>query len=127
MLLIGHRLVPFEPLYPIETADEIVLTPAGSTVLFEYSPDLIWHCQENRISFALHVSAATEAIIGNGAGAHLLIASSHLVPELQELAEHYLFDAKIALMIDSEEGIALAALKRVDAAILPEGIVTWKS
>lgn len=127
MLLIGHRLAPFAPLYPIDTVDEIVLTPAGSTVLFEYSPDLIWHCQENRVSFALHVSSITEAIVGNSAGARLLIASSHLIPEIQELAEHYLFDAKIALMIDGEEGIALAALKRVDAAILPEGIVTWKS
>lgn len=127
MLLIGHPLVPFQPLYPIDTVDEIALTPPNSTVLFEYAPDLIWHCQENSVPFALHVSSLTEGIIGNGAGAALLIASSHLIGELQELAEHYLFDAKVALMIDEESAIAQCAQKKIDAVILPEGIVSWKS
>lgn len=126
MLLIGHKLIPFSPLYPIEAVDEIAQTPSGSTVLFEYHPELIWHCRENNISFALHVSNVTEAIIGNGAGAKLLIASMHLAIELQKLAEQYLFDAKIAVMSDEESAIAETAKHGIDALILPEGIVSWK-
>lgn len=127
MLLIGHHLIPFSPLYPIDSLDEITLTPRGSNMLFEYNPELIWHCRENEISFALHVSSVTEAIIGNGAGAKLLVASTPLATELQKLAEYYLFDAKIAVMIDDESLIPEMAKHGIDALILPEGIVSWKS
>jgi hypothetical protein len=126
MLLIGHKLIPFSPLYPIESVDEIAQTPPSSTVLFEYNPELIWHCRENSISFALHVSNVTEAVIGNGANAKLLIASMHLAIELQKLAEHYLFDSKIAVMADEEEAITDVAKHGIDALILPEGIISWK-
>lgn len=126
MILIGHKLIPFSPLYPIESADEIIQTPTGSTVLFEYNPELIWHCRENEISFALHVSNTTEAIIGNGSGARLLIGSMHLAIELQKLAEQYLFDSKIAVMADEEAAIADVAKHGIDALILPEGIISWK-
>lgn len=127
MLLIGHQLIPFSPLYPIDSLDEITLTPRDSIVLFEYNPDLIWHCRENEISFALHVSNTTEGIIGNGAGAKILIASMSLAIELQKLAEHYLFDAKVAVMADEESAISEVAKHGIDALLLPEGIISWKS
>ena len=122
MQLIGHPLVPTQPLYEIKKVCTIKETPSNAVLLFAYDEDLIIHCQQNKLSFALHVTSIQEAIVGNGAGASILIASYEKAQELQALADHYLFDAKIAVCLPDDQAIEDATKLGVDMAILPQGI-----
>ena len=123
MQLIGHNLVPFTPLYKIESIEDISKTPSQSTVIIHFEEELIKHCQENGVPFALHVDTITQAIIGNAAGAMMLIANNKNAKEIQSLADHYLFDAKIALIVSDEKALQESVKLGIDTAILPKGIV----
>ena len=122
MQLIGHPLVPYKPLYEIQSIEAVATTPPNSLLLIPFKKEHILHCQQNQLSFALHVKTLKEAIIGNGAGASCLIVPYKMAKKMQALADHYLFDAKICLRIKDENAIEEAASLGVDIAILPEGI-----
>lgn len=122
MQLIGHSLVPYKPLFEVASIEGIALTPPNAMVLIPFKKELIMHCQNNDLAFALHVKSLKESIIANGAGASCLIIPYKMAKKIQSLADHYLFDAKIALRIKDENAIEEAASLGVDIAILPDGI-----
>lgn len=123
MQLLGHPLIPYKNLKSISSKEEINEAQKESILLFEYEPELIRYAKELDKEFALHVFNQREAIIGNGVGASILICSLNLAQLVQNLAEYYLFDAKVAILINSEEEIDQAIDKKVDMAILPEAIL----
>lgn len=124
MQLIGHALAPYKPLFEVESIEAISSTPPNSMLLIPFKKELILHCQENDLLFALHVKSIKDSIIGNAAGASCLLVPYKMAKEIQALADHYLFDAKIALRLKDENAIEEAVTLGVDIAILPDGICT---
>lgn len=122
MQLLGHPLIPYTQLKSISSIDEMEERD-DTILLFEYEPKLINYANTFKRDFALHIFNQTEAIIGNGAGANILICSSKIATSIQELAEYYLFDAKVAILINKEDEISIAIDKKVDMAILPDAIL----
>lgn len=123
MEIYGHELIDYDPLYLVQNKDEIDDKNGKYLLFFEYNPMLIKYCQDKKLQFALHVFNPIEAVIGNCVGAKLLICPKKIAFEVQELAEFYLFDSKIAILINSEDEIADAIEKKVDVAILPGAIL----
>ncbi len=123
MQIYGHELISFDFLYSVGSEEEIDEVENDGLLFFEYCPKLIRYAKEKNRNFALHVFNETEAIIGNLVGAKLLICPHSIACKIQELAEYYLFDSKVAILINSEDEIALAIEKKVDVAILPEAIL----
>ena len=125
MIIIGHKLIPFIPFSKIQSVDDILQSPKSTILLFEYNEELIWHCQQNSLPFALHVDCVNQALIANGIKAKYIICNENLVSKVQELAEHYLFDSHVGVHVESEEDMYIWAEKRIDAVILPSGVLQW--
>lgn len=123
MQIYGHELIDFEYLYSVQNEAEIDEVDEECLLFFEYEPKLIKYCKDKKRQFSLHVFNETEAVIGNGAGAKLLVCPKKIASQVQNLAEYYLFDAKVGILVNGEEEIALALEKRVDVAILPGAIL----
>ncbi|MDR1460415.1 MAG: hypothetical protein LBI78_02080 [Campylobacteraceae bacterium] len=125
MIIIGHDLVAFKPFYKIKNSDEIAKTPSNSIVAFEFenSKDIIRFCQKNGVNFAVEAKTTKEALLSNAAGASYIITNSKkAAKQIQNLAEQYLFDAKILLKIKDENEMEEVAKDGIDGVLLPQGV-----
>lgn len=124
MIIIGHSLIPFKPLTKVTKIEDIKKTEPNCTILIDFSDkDLIQYSIAQDISLALHVKSLKEACIANALGAKFILVDANLAPNVQNIATEYLFDAKILIQIEDEDGIEQAAKYFVDGVVLKKGIV----
>lgn len=130
MLLFGHPYVPSEPFYHIDSIEALRHTPSNSVVALFFTPenlDIIEHLRLNRVRFALHVETATDAVIAENMGASYLIVLPKQGTEIQKVAEHYLFDAKVLGYIDTVKDLENLIEIRLDGAIFSDAIIKINS
>jgi hypothetical protein len=130
MLLFGHPCVPSQPFYHIDSIEALHHTPANSVVTLYFTAenlDIIEHLRQNDIRFALHVETAVDAVIGENLGADYLIVLPKYGSEIQKVAEHYLFDAKILGYIDTTKNLNDLIEMRIDGAIFSDAIIKINS
>jgi hypothetical protein len=135
MIVIGHRfipsfLVPHGSFYHIANTDALENTPPNSSVLVEFSDDnleTIVYLKENSVEFCLKVQNITEIIYASNLGASYILVDSDIAKSAQDLANNYLFDAKILVMIEDDEEIEEMALLGIDGVIYSEAIVKINS
>lgn len=130
MLLFGHRFIKSENFYHISDIDAIVHTPNRATLYLEFSEknlDIIEHLQNNAIAFALRVESIEELVYASALFAKYIILTQAMAKTAQSIAESYLFDAKILVLIDKEVEIEEVALLGIDGAIFPNAIVKINS
>lgn len=126
MLLFGHPYVPSQPFYHIDAIEAIRHTPANSVVALYFAPenlDILEYLRQNGIRFALHITTATEAVIAENLGASYFIVLPKDAQEIQKVAEHYLFDAKVLGYIEEMEDLEDLIELRLDGAIFAEAII----
>ena len=119
MKILGDELIKFEPLFLCKSEDEISNSRQN---LFKFDRNLIKRALEAGASFSIIANDINEAIIANAAGAKFIIADITLAKDLAEVAQNYLFDALIAVLIESEASLFELAKFEIDAAILPNAI-----
>ena len=119
MKILGDELIKFEPLFLCKREDEI---SNGRQNLFKFDRNLIKRALEAEASFSIFVTNVNEAIISNAAGAKFIIADITLAKELAAVASEYLFDALVAVLIESEDELEKLCKLGIDAAILPNAI-----
>ena len=119
MKILGDELIKFEPLFLCKNEDEI---SNGRQNLFKFDRNFIKRALEVEACFSVFVTNANEAIIANAAGAKFIIADIDIAKDLAKIAESYLFDALIAVLIESEASLCELAKFEIDAAILPNAI-----
>jgi hypothetical protein len=127
MIVIGHQYFRGEPLYRINSIEDVQKTPSNSTTLVKFSPEnlsLIHHLSENSISTAFEVSSITETVLSENYGASHIIVPQELAKDVQEMADNYLFNAKIFIVVNSDEELEKFAKIGVDGAIFEGGICT---
>jgi len=130
MLLFGHKFIPSESLYHIQNIDSIKNTPPASVIYIEFSEDnldIINHANDNQISFALNVQNITQLIYASALGAKYILVSQEMAKTAQNIAENYLFDAKIVVHISDNEEIEALALLGCDGAIFSNAIIKTNS
>jgi hypothetical protein len=126
MILFGHPLIQSEQFYHISSIDAILNTPSNSTVaLFfeEQNMDIISHLRNNNIRFALYVTTVVEAILAENLHSTYLIVNSKNGEEIQKVAEHYMFDAKVLGYCEEIDNLEKLIDMRLDGAIFAEAIV----
>jgi hypothetical protein len=126
MILFGHPYIPFSPFYRIDSIEALAHTPANSTVVLHFAPenlDIVAHLRLNGVRFALHVETAVEAIVAENLGASYLIVLPKYASEIQKVAEHYLFDAKVLGFIDDTRRLNDLIEMRLDGAIFPDAMI----
>ena len=119
MKILGDELIKFEPLYLCKSEDEI---SNGRQNLFKFDRNFIKRALEAGASFSIIANDLNEAIVANAAGAKFIIADIDIAKDLAKIAESYLFDALIAVLIKDESELAQLAKFNIDAAILPNAI-----
>ena len=130
MLIFGHKFIPSESLYHIIDIDSITHTPPSSTLYLKFSEenlDIIEHLNVNKIEFALDVNNITELIYASALGAKYILLSREMAKTAQNIAENYLFDAKILAHISDNDEIEELALLGVDGVILSNAIIKINS
>ncbi len=126
MLLFGHRFIESENFYHIFDTEDVSKTPPSSKIYLEYSEknlDIIRYLQKNSVVFALNVHNIADIIYSAALGAQYLTVNKKLAKTAQNIAENYLFDAKILVHIEDEDEIEELALLGIDGVIFPEAVV----
>ena len=119
MKILGDELIKFEPLFLCKSEDEISNIRQN---LFKFDRNLIKRALETEASFSIIANDINEAIIANAAGAKFIIADITLAKDLAAVASEYLFDALVAVLIESEDELEKLCKLGIDAAILPNAI-----
>jgi hypothetical protein len=135
MIIIGHRFIPsylvgHGSFYHVANIDAINNTPPNSSVLLDFSEEnleSIIFAKENGVNFCLKVQNITEIIYASNLGASFILVDKELAKTAQDLANDYLFDAKILVMIEDDEEIEDLALLGVDGAIYSDAIIKINS
>lgn len=119
MKILGDELIKFEPLFLCKNEDEISNSRQN---LFKFDRNLIKKALEAEAKFSIIANDINEAIVANAAGAKFIIADITLAKDLAKIAENYLFDALVAVLIESEDELEKLCRLGIDAAILPNAI-----
>jgi len=130
MLLFGHRFIQNESFYHITDIDAILKTPNSSKVFLEFSEDnldIIDYLNANSVAFVLSVQNVTELIYASSLKASYILVQKELAKTAQEIAESYLFDAKILVHLEKEKEIEEIALLSIDGVLFSDAIIKINS
>jgi hypothetical protein len=130
MLLFGHRFIQNESFYHITDIDAISKTPNSSKVFLEFSEenlDIINYLNANSVAFVVGVQNITELIYASSLKASYILVQKELAKTAQEIAESYLFDAKILVHLKKEKDIEEIALLGIDGTLFSNAIIKINS
>jgi hypothetical protein len=130
MIIFGHRFIQSSSFYHVTDIDSISKTPPASIIYIPFSEnnlDIISHAQINQISTAIYCDNITEIIYASNLDASFIVVKKELAIEAQKLANEYLFDAKILLLIENEDEIEEFAKKSIDGVIFSNAIIKVSS
>jgi NAD(P)H-dependent flavin oxidoreductase YrpB (nitropropane dioxygenase family) len=125
MILIGHPWIKSPEFCRIFSQDDIKASRADQIVLLEPLVDshkLAQYCQENSITYAVVVNTLDEALYANALGAAYMICYEDTALMVQPVAQEYLFDTRVLVLIHSEKEISKIARGGVDGVIFAEAI-----
>lgn len=118
MQIIGHKLIEYENFNLIKTVENIL---NFDNLIFEYNENFIKNAKDNGKTFSVIARNLNEAVLANALNAKFIIIEKNnisIAKEVVKLAEFYLFDSKIAVIIENYEKDLLNAINlRVDAVI----------
>lgn len=123
MEILGKDFIAYKALRYV---DKIEALEDGT--LFYYDENFIKVAQEKKLEFSLIIRNKYEALFGNAAKAKYLLLDKRYygkIEDLVDLAEFYLFDAKISFFCKNEKDFEQAVRTKVDCAIFEKGII-WK-
>ena len=125
MIIIGHPWIKSSHFCKVFSIEDIKKSKAEDIVLLEPLVDsysYAQHCQENDIAFAIVVNTLDDAIFANALGAKYIICEEDDALMIHPIAQEYLFDTRILVLIHSEKDISKIARGGVDGVIFAEAI-----
>ncbi len=125
MIIIGHPWVKSPKFCKVFTQKDIKKFSSKDIVLLEplvQSQSLAAYCQENAIAFAVTVNTLQEALFANALGARYMICEEDDALIIQPIAQEYLFDTRVLVLIHDEKEIAKIARSSIDGVIFPEAL-----
>ena len=130
MLLFGHRFIPSESFFHVLDIDSIANTPPSSTIHIEFAEenlDIIQHALSNKLNFSLCCKTLREVIYASALEASFIVVKESLAKEATKIANDYLFESKVLVLIENEEEIEKIALLGVDGVIFSNAIIKTNS
>jgi len=125
MILIGHPWIKSPEFCRVFSLDDIKASRAEQIILLEPLVDshkLAQYCQENGIAYAVVVNTLDEALYANALGASYMICDEDTALMVQPVAQEYLFDTRVLVLIHSEKEISKIARGGIDGVIFAEAI-----
>jgi len=125
MIIIGHPWIKSNRFFKVFSIEGIKKSEANDIVLLEPLADshtYAQHCQANAIAFAVVVNTLDDALFANALGAKYIICEEDDALMIQPIAQEYLFDTRILVLIHSEKEISKIARGSVDGVIFADAI-----
>jgi hypothetical protein len=126
MIVIGHPWIKSSHFRKVFSKEDIKKSTADEVVLLEPLVDshaLAAYCQKNQITYAVTTCTINDAILANALGASYLVCEEDDAMVIEPIAQEYLFDASVLVLIHEEKEIAKIARSGIDGVIFPEAIV----
>jgi len=117
MILIGDLNIPYENIEKIYSLQDISSTKANSTALFDFDAEILKYTQSNDINSAVIVSNIKEVIYASSLNARYIIVKNDISQTAQKIADNYMFDSKILVIINDENEIEQSAIDEIDGVI----------
>lgn len=125
MIIIGHPWIESQKFKKIFSMENIQHTEAGSVVVLEPlvdSHECAAYCQKNGIPYAVPVKTLKEAVIANALGAKYIICEEDDALMIQPIAQEYLFETRVLVLIYDEKEITKIARSTIDGVIFSGAI-----
>lgn len=125
MIIIGHPWIKSNRFFKVFSLEDIQKSETDDIILLEPLADshgYAEHCQVNNIPFAVAVNTLHDALFANALGAKYIICQEDDALMIQPIAQEYLFDTRILVLIHNEKEIPKIARGLVDGVIFPEAI-----
>ena len=125
MLIVGHPWIKSKKLSKVFSEEDIKNSKQEDIVLLEPLVDshgLAHYCQENDIDYAVVTNSLDDAVFANALGAKYMICEEDIALMIQPVAQEYLFDARILVLIHNEKEISKIARGGIDGVIFAEAI-----
>ena len=125
MILIGHPWIESPEFCRAYSKEDIKKSRPDQIVLLEPLVDshvLAQHCRDNEIAYAVVVNSLDDAIYTNALGAVYMICDEDTALVIQPIAENYLFDTRVLVLIHSEKEISKIARGGIDGVIFAGAI-----
>ena len=125
MIVIGHPWIKSQHFCKVFSVEDIKDTKADDIVLLEPLVDshsFAQYCQNNSIAYALVTNTLDDAIFANALGAKYMICEEDDALMIQPIAQEYLFDTRILVLIHNEKEISTIARGGIDGVIFAEAI-----
>ncbi len=125
MIIVGHPWVKSQRFCKVFSIEDIKNSAPENIVLLEPLVDshsFAAYCQENSIDFAVVVNTLDDAVFANALGAKYMICEEDDALMIQPIAQEYLFDTQILILIHSDKEISKIARGGVDGVIFAEAI-----
>ncbi|EJF07231.1 hypothetical protein ThvES_00007070 [Thiovulum sp. ES] len=117
MIIIGSKELESEKFHFVKNIDEVGKTPPNSTILIDFNMKIIKFARENSVSIAVRVLNTSEAILSENLGVQFIVSNFQLAGEIQEIADKYIYDAKILTPIRNFGELEQIAKRGIDGAI----------
>ena len=125
MIIIGHPWINSNRFLKIFSIKGIEKSQADDIILLEPLVDshtIAQHCQANNIPFAVVANTLDDALFANALGAKYIICEEDDALMIQPIAQEYLFDTRILVLIHSEKEISKIARGGVDGVVFADAI-----
>jgi len=125
MIVIGHPWVKSQHFSKVFSIQDIKSSSADDIVLLEPLVDSHSHaqyCQDNSIAYAVVVNTLDDAIFANALGARYMICEEDAALMIQPMAQEYLFDTRILVLIHNDKDISKIARGGIDGVIFAAAI-----
>jgi len=122
-MLILNKPFSNEEFYKVKTLEDIKNSPANSTLIFDYCEDLTLFefCKNNEIPYGVNINSIKELIfISNLKAKYAFVDNLEKAKEFQKIAENYLLDTKIILIVENFDKIEEIAKFTIDGIKLKD-------
>jgi len=125
MIIMGHPWIKSSQFRKVFSVEDIKKSSTDEIILLEPLVDshpYATYCQENDIMFAVVTNTLDEALFANALGAKYIICEEDDALMIQPIAQEYLFDTRLLVLVHSEKEISKIARGGVDGVIFAEAI-----
>ncbi len=125
MIVIGHPWIKSQCFSKVFSVEDIKNTQTNDIVLLEpllNSYSYAQYCQNNSIAYAVAVNSLDDAIFANALGAAYMICKEEDALMIQPIAQEYLFDTRILVLVHNDKDISKIARAGIDGVIFAEAI-----
>jgi len=120
MILIGDKNIACERIEKITSVSDISSTTANTTILYSFDFEVLRYCEENNISSCVVTKNLQEVIYASSFSVKYIVVEKNISKHAQDIANNYMLDSKILVIIDTNDEIVDNALDEIDGVIYKE-------